>query len=192
MSTGGTTIAPGATLVYSAALATPLGAAQLWGTARGLLLIALPGESRGFAETWLRRKTGATSCIEDPAAFREASAQLTEYFAGTRTAFDLPIDWRGTAFQRAAWEAVMAVPYGETRTYGAIAAALGRPNAARAVGAANGANPLAPIVPCHRLVGGDGSLRGYGAGLATKRWLIALERGALRAPGASGAGEPLL
>lgn len=192
MSTGGTTIANGTTTVCTASLATPLGAAQLWGTARGLLLIALPGESRGFAEAWLRRMTGAAWCIEEPVALREASAQLADYFAGTRSAFDLPIDWRGTPFQRAVWEAVMAIPYGETRTYGAIAAALGRPRAARAVGAANGANPLAPIVPCHRLIGGDGSLRGYGAGLPTKRWLIELERGSPRADAGGEAGRPLL
>ncbi len=192
MSTGGRTIAGDATTIFTTSLALPLGMARLWGTDRGLLLIALPGESRGFAETWLRRATGAACCVEAPEALADAAAQIAEYFAGTRSEFDLPLDWRGTPFQRAVWEAVMAVPYGETRTYGEIAAVLDRPHAARAVGAANGANPLAPIVPCHRLIGGDGSLRGYGAGLPMKRWLIALEQRSRQADTGSGVGEPLL
>jgi O-6-methylguanine DNA methyltransferase len=163
--------------IATAPLETPLGTARLYGTARGLLCITLPGESRAFAEAWLRRATRGGVFVEDADALREAAAQLTGYFAGERREFSVAIDWRGTPFQRAVWEAVRAIPYGETRTYGAIAAALGRPQAARAVGGANGANPLAPIVPCHRLIGNDGALRGYGAGLGTKRWLLALERG---------------
>jgi O-6-methylguanine DNA methyltransferase len=157
-------------------LETPLGIAQLYGTARGLLMVALPGEMRDFTEAWLRREARGAHFNEDATALSEARAQLAEYFAGERQVFDLALDWRGTPFQRAVWEAVCQVPYGETSTYGEIAIILGRPNAARAVGAANGANPLAPIVPCHRLIGTDGSLRGYGAGLGTKRWLIDLER----------------
>lgn len=168
------------TTVFAAPLATPLGVGRIFGTARGLLLVALPGEWRGYAEGWLRRAQGApprdATVVEDPAALDAPLAQLGEYFAGERRAFDLAIDWRGTPFQRAVWDAVRAIPYGETRTYGEIAAQLGRPQAARAVGGANGANPLAPIVPCHRLVGRDGSLRGYGAGIDMKRWLLALER----------------
>jgi O-6-methylguanine DNA methyltransferase len=175
MSTGvGTIAVSGGVVVVS--LETPLGTAQLYGTARGLLMVALPGELRDFTEAWLRREAHGAHIIEQATALPEARAQLAEYFAGERRAFDLALDWRGTPFQRAVWEAVRAVPYGETCTYGEIAAILGRPNAARAVGAANGANPLAPIVPCHRLVGTDGSLRGYGAGLGMKRWLIDLER----------------
>ena len=175
MSTGiGTNAVSGGVAV--ARLETPQGTAQLYGTARGLLMVALPGEMRAFTEAWLRREARGARLIEDEAALPEARAQLAEYFAGARRAFDLALDWRGTPFQRAVWEAVCAVPYGETRTYGEIAAILGRPGAARAVGAANGANPLAPIVPCHRLVGTDGSLRGYGAGLGMKQWLIELEK----------------
>jgi O-6-methylguanine DNA methyltransferase len=162
--------------IATATLETPLGVARLYGTARGLLCVTLPGEMREFAERWLRRATRGGELVEDADALRDAATQLTEYFAGERRAFDVAIDWRGTPFQRAVWEAVGAIPYGETRTYGEIAAALGRPQAARAVGGANGANPLAPIVPCHRLIGNDGALRGYGAGLGTKRWLLALER----------------
>lgn len=162
--------------VVIAPLATPLGIARLYGTARGLFLVELPGEIRDFPGAWLRREARNADLIEDETALPEARAQLAEYFAGERRTFDLALDWRGTPFQRAVWEAVYQIPYGETCTYGEIAAILGRPNAARAVGAANGANPLAPIVPCHRLIGNDGSLRGYGAGLETKRWLIDFER----------------
>lgn len=164
--------------IATATLATPLGTARLFGTARGLLFVALPGELRGTVDGWLRRAARESPSVGDAAALGEAAEQLTEYFAGERREFTVAIDWRGTPFQRAVWEAVRGIPYGETRTYGEVAAALGRPHAARAVGGANGANPLAPIVPCHRLIGGDGALRGYGAGLPTKRWLLALERGA--------------
>ncbi len=176
MSTGTGTNAPGTSIIVTP-LETPLGTAQLFSTARGLFMLELPGEIRDFGGAWLRRYARGAQFIEDATALPEARAQLTEYFAGKRQVFDLAIDWRGTPFQRAVWEAVCAVPYGETSTYGEIALLIGRPNAARAVGAANGANPLAPIVPCHRLVGSDGSLRGYGAGLNTKQWLIDLEQG---------------
>jgi O-6-methylguanine DNA methyltransferase len=162
--------------IFVAPLETPLGTGRLFGTSRGLLMVALPGEIRTSTDAWLRREAMGARLVEDAAGLPEARSQLVEYFAGTRRDFDLAIDWRGTPFQRAVWEAVFAIPYGETRTYGEIAAVLGRPAAARAVGAANGANPLAPVVPCHRLVGADGALRGYGAGLSTKRWLLDLER----------------
>ncbi len=102
----------------------------------------------------------------------EAAEQLQEYFAGTRQRFALPLDLGGTEFQRRAWLALAEIPYGETRSYGEQARRLGVPRAARAVGAANGANPLPIVLPCHRLVGADGSLTGFGGGLDTKRWLL--------------------
>jgi len=105
-----------------------------------------------------------------------ATAQLRGYFAGERTTFDLPLDWRGTEFQKRVWAALLTIPYGETRSYGAIARAIGRPGAARAVGAANGRNPLSIVAPCHRVVGGDGQLTGFAGGLAAKALLLALER----------------
>lgn len=164
-------------LVATTPLATPRGTARLFGTARGLLFVALPGDARDSSERWLRRETAGASYVDDPTMLGDAVLQLTEYFAGARRDFSVALDWRGTPFQRAVWQAVLAIPYGETRSYGEVAAALGRPQAARAVGAANGANPLAPLVPCHRLIGLDGSLRGYGAGVEVKRWLLDLERG---------------
>jgi methylated-DNA-[protein]-cysteine S-methyltransferase len=101
-----------------------------------------------------------------------ARNQLCEYFRGERTTFDLAIRPAGTDFQRTVWSALQEIPYGETTSYGELAAALGRPGSARAVGAANGRNPIAIVVPCHRVVGKDGSLVGYGGGLARKRWLL--------------------
>jgi methylated-DNA-[protein]-cysteine S-methyltransferase len=101
-----------------------------------------------------------------------ARDQLREYFAGARRVFDLPLAPRGTPFQEAVWQALRAIPFGETRSYAAIATAIGRPSAMRAVGAANGKNPIAIIVPCHRVIGADGSLTGFGGGLPRKRWLL--------------------
>jgi methylated-DNA-[protein]-cysteine S-methyltransferase len=113
----------------------------------------------------------------DPPAFAEAEAQLRSYFAGERTTFDLPLAPRGTPFQLRVWEALREIPYGETATYGELAAAVGKPSAVRAVGAANGSNPIAVIVPCHRVIGADGTLTGYGGGLERKRILLDLEAG---------------
>lgn len=105
-----------------------------------------------------------------------AASQLREYFAGERQVFDLPLGPVGTGFQRLVWRALGTIRFGETRTYGAIASAIGRPSASRAVGAANGRNPLSIIVPCHRVIGANGALTGYAGGIAAKRWLLAHEQ----------------
>lgn len=110
------------------------------------------------------------------AAFDRVRAQLAEYFAGARISFDVPLLLEGTPFQVAVWEALIEIPLGSTASYGEIARQLGKPQAARAVGAANGLNPISIIVPCHRLVGADGSLTGYGWGIDRKRRLLELER----------------
>ena len=104
-----------------------------------------------------------------------AEAQLREYFAGARRTFDLPLAPHGTAFQQRVWTALRAIPYGETRTYGELAAAIGSPNASRAVGMANHRNPIPIIIPCHRVIGANGTLTGYAGGLEVKRKLLALE-----------------
>ena len=106
----------------------------------------------------------------------EAARQLQEYFAGCRREFFLPLAPRGTEFQRQVWHALEGIPYGETRTYGEIARAIGKPKACRAVGMANHRNPLSILVPCHRVVGADGSLTGYGGGLEAKQFLLELEK----------------
>lgn len=105
-----------------------------------------------------------------------AARQLDDYFAGSRRSFDLPLDPNGTDFQKQAWSALCEIPYGETSTYAKQAAAIGRPRAVRAIGSANGRNPLSIIVPCHRVVGADGKLTGFAGGLDTKRWLLDHER----------------
>jgi methylated-DNA-[protein]-cysteine S-methyltransferase len=130
--------------------------------------------------------------MPDPAAFGprtdegfgEARRQLDTYFAGGRTRFTLPLAPRGNAFQHRVWELLREIPYGETRSYGALARELGDPALAQAVGLANGRNPLSIIVPCHRVVGADGSLTGYAGGLERKRFLLGLEE-----PAAAGAGR---
>jgi len=122
----------------------------------------------------IRRDIGRASPSHPVLA--EATRQLEGYFAGKRTSFDITLDMSGTDFQRSAWRGLLAIPFGTTRTYAEHASRIGRPRAVRAVGAANGQNPIAIIVPCHRLVGSDGSLTGFGGGLPAKAWLLALER----------------
>lgn len=104
-----------------------------------------------------------------------AEKELNEYFAGERDAFTLPLDMRGTDFQKQVWEALLGIPFGQTRTYGQLAKQLGNPNATRAVGAANGRNPIAIVVPCHRVVGSSGKLTGFAGGLDAKAYLLRLE-----------------
>jgi methylated-DNA-[protein]-cysteine S-methyltransferase len=119
-------------------------------------------------------------CHRDDGAFAEASQQLHAYFAGELTRFDLELDLQGTEFQRRVWNKLLSIPYGKTTTYGRLATELGDPKAVRAVGLANGRNPISIIVPCHRVIGADGSLTGYGGGLSRKQWLLAHERGEAR------------
>ncbi len=112
--------------------------------------------------------------------FEDVVRQLGEYFAGKRTAFDLPLRPHGSAFELAVWDQLTRIPYGETRSYGYVAKAVGEPGGAQAVGAANGRNPLAVVVPCHRVIGADGTLVGFGGGLPRKRFLLDLEQRADR------------
>ncbi|WP_445164116.1 methylated-DNA--[protein]-cysteine S-methyltransferase [Mycobacterium sp. Dal123C01] len=111
----------------------------------------------------------------DPGAFGAAVAQLEAYFAGELTDFDVELELQGTEFQRRVWKALLTIPFGETRSYGEIAQQIGAPGAARAVGLANGHNPIAIVVPCHRVIGANGSLTGFGGGLDRKRTLLELE-----------------
>ncbi|MFF2639273.1 methylated-DNA--[protein]-cysteine S-methyltransferase [Streptomyces niveus] len=137
---------------------------------------------------------GEVADREDP-PFAAVIAQLDEYFAGERTEFDVPLRLHGTPFQRGVWEQLLMIPYGETRSYGQLADALGKSGASRAVGLANGKNPVSIIVPCHRVIGSTGSLTGYGGGLDRKQRLLAFEGAAGPAPagtktaGASGAAK---
>lgn len=147
---------------------SPIGALLVAGDATALRLISFPSGDR--------TQEPQPDWQHDPEAFREVARQLDDYFAGTRTTFELPLAPQGTAFQKAVWRALLDIPYGETTSYGALAARIGRPQASRAVGAANGANPLPVVVPCHRVIGADRSLTGFGGGLDIKRYLLAHEQ----------------
>lgn len=147
-------------------------------SANGLLTMLLPSEAMNH-EVVIRKLAGRCRIVPDDGHNAEAVRQLQEYLAGDLREWDVPLDMRGTPFQVAVWQAVAEVGYGETVSYGEIARRIGNPTAVRAVGAANGANPLPPIVPCHRIIGSNGKLTGYGGGLPLKQRLLDLERAAL-------------
>lgn len=144
----------------------------------GNLVLASDGEALTavYMETSRRPSEGREGWIRDDGCLAEAARQLGAYFVGERTSFDLPLRPRGTPFQLRVWEALREIPHGETISYGEVARRVGRPGAARAAGAATGRNPLPIIVPCHRVIGADGSLVGFGGGLDRKRALLELER----------------
>ncbi|RVT94361.1 methylated-DNA--[protein]-cysteine S-methyltransferase [Sphingomonas crocodyli] len=152
---------------------SPVGELTLVASGEGLVAILWENDDPG------RVRLGEV--VDDPEhpILIAAARQLGEYFAGERTAFDLPLDFRGTDFQKAVWAALLTIPFGETRSYADIARAIGRPSACRAVGAANGRNPISIVAPCHRVVGTNGSLTGFAGGLDAKRLLLGLESGPL-------------
>jgi len=154
-------------MIWFTEIQTPIGAMLLAKTSRGL--------SHALLENLIpaRRDPGWS---RDARALRDESTQLAEYFTGARTAFDLELDPRGTAFQKRVWSALRDVEFGRTASYADIARAVGRPRAFRAVGATNGRNPIAIVVPCHRIVGSNGALTGYAGGVNRKRWLLDHER----------------
>ncbi len=155
-------------------LATPFGDLGFASSSAGLLTLLFPDAIDERDKTIARLAPG--SRIEPGTGQNDdAIGQIQEYLAGERKQFDLPLDQRGTEFQVSVWNAVYAIPWGQTTTYGEIARKIGRPDAFRAVGAANGANPHPIIVPCHRVIGADGSLTGFGGGLPLKRRLLTLE-----------------
>jgi methylated-DNA-[protein]-cysteine S-methyltransferase len=156
-----------AATTYWHEIATPIGALLLAGDSRGLSCVGFQAGPRAMRPhpDWVRSADAFPAAIE----------QLAAYFAGSLREFSLDLAPRGTPFQLEVWAALRLIPYGETLSYGALARRLGHPHGARAVGLANGANPLPVIVPCHRVIGADGSLTGFGGGLPIKRALLALE-----------------
>jgi methylated-DNA-[protein]-cysteine S-methyltransferase len=151
-----------------------------WGTIEtGFSTFAAWVDERGRLVRFNLSAKGAakvdTNAVHDESAIARVRKQVEEYCAGKRTEFDLELAPTGTEFQRAVWNALLEIPYGETRSYGEIARAIGQPKAARGVGSANHANPIGLIVPCHRVIGADGSLTGYGGGLPLKQALLAHE-----------------
>jgi methylated-DNA-[protein]-cysteine S-methyltransferase len=151
---------------------SPIGRLLLAGDASALAIIDFQSGPRP------RRPDAAWR--EETAPFEAAIAELTEYFRGVRRVFTVPLAPVGTPFQQRVWRALLDIPYGETTSYGELARQLGQPNASRAVGLANGTNPIPVIIPCHRVIGANGSLTGYGGGLPIKQRLLALERGEQR------------
>lgn len=150
---------------------SPVGALTLVASDAGLTAILWENDRPG------RVKLGAMEEAPDHPLLIEAERQIRDYFAGERTSFSVPLDFRGTDFQKSVWAALLTIPFGETRSYGEIARQIGRPGASRAVGAANGRNPLSIIAPCHRVIGTNGALTGFAGGLAAKEALLGMERG---------------
>ncbi|MCI5107739.1 MAG: methylated-DNA--[protein]-cysteine S-methyltransferase [Pseudomonadales bacterium] len=156
---------------YYQYMETPIGKLLLAGDGDKLTLLGFPGGSmaRRHEPDWK----------QDPAPFAEVRQQLEQYFAGQRQQFDLPLAPAGTEFQQRVWSALQEIPFGETWSYGELARHIGKPKASRAVGAANGLNPIPVIIPCHRVIGASGKLTGFGGGLETKRYLLDLESATL-------------
>jgi O-6-methylguanine DNA methyltransferase len=154
---------------------SPVGPVWVATTGTGICTVGVGAGQPEDLLAWLSRYIGPEPAREDRAALAPALTQLREYFSRIRREFDLRLDARGTAFQKAVWAEVARIPYGATTTYGEIAQRIGRAGAARAVGAAVGANPLPILIPCHRVIGAGGSLTGYGGGLEIKAALLRLE-----------------
>ncbi|MBI2165978.1 MAG: methylated-DNA--[protein]-cysteine S-methyltransferase [Chloroflexi bacterium] len=163
---------PEAEVLYLARCLTPVGPYVILTSGVSVVWISPEDDAARPVSRWQR---WGARVLEEPEPGRAAVMQLEEYFAGKRRRFSPHLDLRGTPFQCQVWGALLAIPYGETRTYLQIAQAIGRPGAVRAVGQAIGANPLSIVVPCHRVIGSDGSLTGYGGGLERKRHLLELE-----------------
>ena len=155
--------------MITTSIESPLGTLRLFAANDELVGLYLPSQDTPAAPR------GRAPVLDD------AARQLADYFAGKRLDFDLPLAAVGTGFQQRVWEALVAIPYGETCSYGDLARAIGRPAASRAVGAANGRNPIAIVVPCHRVIGASGALTGYAGGMAAKQWLLAHENATVMA-----------
>ncbi|MCM3000615.1 methylated-DNA--[protein]-cysteine S-methyltransferase [Paenibacillus cellulositrophicus] len=163
--------------VYYSEMISPIGPLTLCATEKGLCLIEFGpfNVKEAVLQKWSRTWCGGGDFVQDDERLAEAKRQLGEYFAGERKTFDVKLDMRGTPFQLQVWSSLADIPYGEIRSYADIANAIGRPKAVRAVGGANNKNPVPLIVPCHRVIGADGSLVGYGGGMEIKRHLLTLE-----------------
>jgi len=156
------------TTAYFSEMETPVGALLLLGDERAL--------SGLYMHEQRHRPPLPEGCEQNDKAFRAVREQLKAYFAGKLLSFDLTLAGQGSPFQRTVWKALCNIPFGVTESYGGLARRIGNPNASRAVGLANGKNPIGIIVPCHRVVGANGSLTGYGGGLERKQWLLEHER----------------
>lgn len=151
---------------------SPVGVLTLVATQSALCVLSWDGDQVPAVQTLV------TTSVEAPShpVLAQATRELAEYFAGARQRFDVPVQLRGTAFQQSAWNALCTIPFGETISYGEQARRVGNPRAVRAVGGANGRNPVGIVVPCHRVIGANGSLTGFGGGIEAKAWLLEHER----------------
>ncbi len=165
-------------VLASSVLESPIGRLRVATTSGGVVCIALPRSGGAGFRGWLERVLPDAELVDRLPTLDVACRELQEYFAGRRQQFTVPLDLRGTPFQLSVWRAIAEIPYGQTRSYAELARRVKRPHAYRAVGAANGANPVPVIVPCHRVIASDGTLGGYGGGLETKRRLLAFEKAA--------------
>lgn len=166
-------------ILYYTEVTSPIGPLTLFSSRKGLMSIKFAGtaESVPSFKVWAVRYKGAGIELEENASvFKEEIQQLREYFEGTRTDFDVAYDLEGTPFQKAVWKALIEVPYGKTASYKEIAAAAGSEKAVRAVGNANNKNPIPIMIPCHRIIGSNGALVGYGGGLDKKTYLLEIEK----------------
>ncbi len=155
-------------ILHYSVISSPIGPLVVGASARGLVCLE-------FGRTPAARH--GVHWVESATEVEAYTREVDEYFSGKRREFTMPLDLRGTDFQKRCWQALLSIPYGETRSYADIAKAVGRPKAVRAVGGANHRNPVAIVVPCHRVIASNGTLCGYGGGLSTKEWLLKLERG---------------
>jgi len=153
---------------YFSRLDSPIGPLLLLGDERALTGL--------YMQDHRHQPPAPAGCVENEGIFRDARQQLAAYFAGRLRDFEIAVAGHGSVFQKNVWSALLVIPFGATESYGALARRIGNPNASRAVGLANGKNPISIIVPCHRVIGADGSLTGYGGGLERKRWLLEHER----------------
>ena len=151
--------------MFHTSIQTPIGQAFVAKSEIGVCRITINNETKF-------QKGLAPNAVENPAAFLQESIELSEYFAGKRTEFTFPLDMQGTEFQQKVWSALLEIPFGLTWSYGQLAKYIGAPEAAQAVGAANGQNPIGLVVPCHRVIGANGDLTGYAGGIEIKRWLL--------------------
>ncbi|MFA9557579.1 methylated-DNA--[protein]-cysteine S-methyltransferase [Evansella sp. AB-rgal1] len=163
--------------IYYAEMDSPIGVLTIGKTERGICFIEFGSikETCSNIDTWLKKRLMNVELVEDFQQLQEPICQLEEYFRGERTNFDLPIDLYGTRFQTLVWNKVKDIYYGETRSYKDIAIEIGAPKAVRAIGGANNQNPVPIIIPCHRVIGSNGSMVGYGGGLDKKEYLLRLE-----------------
>jgi len=156
---------------------SPIGPLLLASTEKGLCFIQFDAEENGLGQLqrWCKKTFLGMAPVRDDARNEAAKTQLQEYFAGKRKVYELPLDLYGTPFQKSVWNALRTIPYGETRSYKDIALAIGAAKAVRAIGGANNRNPIPIVIPCHRVIGSNGALVGYGGGLPIKEHLLALE-----------------